>query len=101
VHPRTDVVLTRHTEPLVGRTSGDQDGVAAVPVPRFGLDEVRILVVADFHHVLRREQFDAVALRLLDDTLDKFRTCYSLGKTRIVIEALGNTGLPPRGHRAR
>ena len=67
----------------------------AVPVPRFGLDEMRILVVADFYHVLRREQFDAVALRLLDDTVGKFRTCYSLGKTRIVIEALGNTGLPP------
>ncbi len=52
-----------------------------------------IQVVANLHNILSRQQFHAIALRLLDDTLGKLSARHTFGEPGVVVEALGNTGL--------
>src|SRR6266581_9190775 len=87
------VSLSWNSKAFIGRTCSNQNSIAAVSMPGFSFDKVRILIVANSYHILCREQFDSIALRLLNDSLGKVSARHSFGETGIIIETLANASL--------
>ena len=55
MHTRANILIFPwNTKPLVGRAGCNQDSIASMPVPRFGLNKMGIQVIANFDHVLCR-----------------------------------------------
>src|SRR3989442_2685492 len=70
MHACTNVVLLAwDAKTLVGRACGKQDCVGTIDVAGVGGHTVVMIVVSNAHHILRGEQFDAIAFGLLDDAL--------------------------------
>src|SRR5947207_6953577 len=97
MHTRADVVsLSWNSKAFRGRTCSNQNSIATVSMPGISFDKVRILIVADFYYILRGEEFDSIAFRLLNDSLGKVSACHAFGETGIIIKTLGNTSLSPK-----
>ena len=95
VNARADqVVFARHTQAAILRAGGDQDRPRAIFIAIGRRHVLRFFLVAQAPDLLRLQQFDVEAPRLLRQPIGKFAAVDTVGEAREVIEPLGHTRLP-------